>query len=1043
MEKYNEIQRGIIQAKNELERGDGPTKDLSSSSYTYDSVLVKKESVVFPKEIEEVFQEGGHGGLVCGLNIVWASARGRVVLWNFVSSLVHEMETRTREVLAVYPTRPKPGVFVGDVHACLLLFTEKEVSLVCLCSNPAAFVNMEMSATLPVQMASICETRNGRVLMGGADGHIYEFAYGGGGWTGGGRARVISCTSSALSYVLPFLYPAGRKAAVQIAPTKRGALVLYEDNSVEVFELEKKLRRVGAVDLGTEKIRTEEKTQLVAADGGGYEAYLVREDGTRLYIDGKGAVVGKRALPPARTHRAGRGGAGHSVTNEKFFGVGKHLVVLGKKEEDVAVSLVSPNKGGSTAPENFCTIIASRQKYRQASLVSPDVVGREAMNRAESLVKGEEIALLGQGRVDVYQALGGVEVMERAVSHPEGLFSFRQRHGPEYALVCALYSASLGMPYLPLSGVFRKSPELQRNAVTACASIAIYGLWEKDLMEVLSSRKGTSADASVYLEEVERAVEKLERLKKFVVRESQHSELLVIERGVSVVQMVEEVVQVLRYIEILLETDGLYVLTETKKRLKEEERRFGFSLSTFLNSAMSHRSKSLDVLIDTQIAQSTATGASVDAITATLSEKCPSVFALSETFFIRGKETLERAARAENEEDRRWFLEKSAGYFEKVSREQMEHAIEMYADAKYPLGVLRMVRAGARGLTREEAAEYFLKTECTEELLREGLREEQPMVCAALLDAAVQKIRAGELPIDVLLRAKSAYLEEYLDVLDRTSQDLEMCDLAWKYHLKNKNYKTASLYLFRTAERRRPFITLQKRIEYLAMAATTQSAAEAQTGPVTGAIKDYAPRLGTSGRERLKMANRQAEVMTSVANVYHPGEAKSVGREEVSEVFGRLENELLSYEELFSICVMFGFSLLALKIAENGEIEDSALRKTLWEDALSGEYASCVQILKENREMIESGTLELIADVLVRRKVASKGEGVNVGAVLLDLGFSQVGIARVLEEKALSTEHSMPENKKVILEEAAKFCELQNMRSVRNRILEIKSTLGL
>ncbi|KAI5191786.1 nuclear pore complex protein Nup155, partial [Nematocida minor] len=466
-----------------------------------------------------------------------------------------------------------------------------------------------------------------------------------------------------------------------------------------------------------------------------------------------------------------------------------------------------------------------------------------------------------------------------------------------------------------------------------------------------------------------------------------------------------------------------------------------FTFSSFLVPVTDLRKATLNALVDLNLSQK----ASIDGVTAELNEKCSTLFALTDTLLLKGKEAIEKAIRAPTEEDRRWYLMKSMEFFTKTAAQKyLSEIVEMYSNVRFSKGILFAVRAGFNSITEEQATKYFKKIECTEEILQEGLRDERPALCNALLNSAINKIKEGELSSDVLLKIKSPYLEDYLDRLDRTSDRLDLCDLIWKYHFKNENYSIAALYLLRSSERKSPAIGLQKRIEYLSIASTMQSASKKSNDfPVVGHIKNYTSRLGTDAKERLSMAQRQTEVMAALSCAYSVQERASQQKAMVEETFTRLDTSLLSFEELFEICVVFGFSLLALKIANKGEIEDVRLMKELWEDALSGSYAQNIEILKSNPEIMKGAPIDLVFDILLRKKIEAPQEGENIGSALVSLGGSIMKIADMLDRKATSPEHANPRSKKIVLEQAIAFCQIHNLAEIARKLTSFKMSLGI
>ncbi|KAI5185221.1 nuclear pore complex protein Nup155 [Nematocida homosporus] len=1034
MDKYNELHQAILTAQNLAERPSQAIKDFTTSSYTSDLVLYKKESVLFPREVMEIIHEGEFNiGLVEGLSLVWVGARGRVIFWNYTTLLVHEVEMRT-EVVAVCAATPKKGVFMGNVLACLLLFSESDVSLLCYCHDPVAYVSIDVSVPLPVQMTCVCETDESRVFLGGVDGNIYELRYGDKAWIGSRGARIICHTTGLLAHLLPFIYAMGKRPAVsQMSATKRGLIVLYADGSIDAFETKQSFKKVRTADLSSLGLGATERLQLIPVPGAGYEAALVRESGARVFLDSCGVIIGKRDLPAGRLARNLRRTPTTPIVDEGFFPIGRHLVILGRRGPENVISVISPNWDGGNCPENCSSMLLGGSGYTLAGRVHN---GRLNVPTAETALHGEEIALLGQDKVDVYQLMDGVEYVDRASTSPDAFFSYKQRSGVEHTLLVGLYGICLGMAASAVETLFRKHTALHLKVISECLGVIIYRLWMVPLADVVA---GTApGGASGYLDDLTEALERLKRLKAFVVREAPDVEALRIPNSpATVIDLLSDAIELLSFIEILLETELPHILREAEKNVASVSL---ISLASLIHPFSMERRAVLEALIEVYLHRKS----SIEEVSTALNEKCPSLFAVSETLLLKGKEALERAMMSESLEDRNWYLEKSLGFFQKTSKAHLGYIIEAYDKAKYSKGILRTVTMYFAEMNQQEVNKYLSKLECTVDLLKEALKDERSAFCNAILDSVIERIKEDAASPEVLLDVKSPYLEEYLDRLESTSDNLTLCDLVWKYHLRNGNYKTASLYLFKAAERKVPFILLQQRIEYLALAGTMQQAANGarQEEVVMGRIREFTPALGTSARERLDMAQKQASVMAAVASIYEPGKATRAQEFHIDEVFTRMENELLGYEELFDICVRCGFSLLALVISKAGVIDDEALNKTLWEDALSGDYAQNVALLKGNRDISASARLELLVSILLKKRLAET-EAENMGEVLYSLGFPPIAIARVMEGMASSPEYADPHSKRTILKEAVTFCESRSLPEISHRLLAIQSSLGL
>ncbi|KAI5135119.1 hypothetical protein NEAUS04_0491 [Nematocida ausubeli] len=1027
MDKYSEVQTAVRDLTSMVQTPQETVRN-HSSGYTTDTIMYKKESLGLPKELEEIVQDGGSIGLIDGVSSAWGSVRGKLVIWNYSTQMISEIEMKSQEVRAIFAIKRAKGVFTSNVQYCILIFSEQSISMMCLCKNPVTYISMDISVDLPVGMTCVCENDNGRIFMGGKDGNIYEFIYNERSWLKGYTAKIVSHTHGIMAHVLPFLYAMGRRAAIQqIVPTYRGLLVLYKDNTLEAYTLEKHLKKIRTADLA--ELNTTDTIQLVRMDDAKCQAYLILPDATRLFLDCSGYLLGKRPMTRARIRS--RLVAPSSIKNESFYQIGKSLVSFGKNNSEVFITAITRNKTDVSSPENCCTIMGGAE-YAHAALSG----GSQWKNLAECCISGEEVAFLAHNRLDIYHIMNGVELMERASTNPEGMFAFMQRNGPELSMLSALYAVAGGASSPAIDSFFKKSESLQKNAIAMCAGIIVYKVWSIDIYAMLKEDMGL--EAGEYIDEIEAAISKARRLKNFIIRECVNINNIRIAEG-TVVDMLDNIEETLHYISILMESDALYIFDEAKKKSGGA---LEFTYSNFLKPVTDLRKATLNALVDLNLSQK----ATVDSITMELNEKCSTLFALTDTLLLKGKEAIEKASRAATSEDRKWYLIKSMEFFTKTAaKKYLPEIVEMYSNVRFSKGILYAIRAGFSSITEEEATAYFKKIECTEEILQEGLKDERPAMCNALLNAAIAKIVDKSLSVDVLLKIKSPYLEDYLDRLDRTSESLELCDLIWKYHLKNQNYSTAARYLLRSSERTKPAITLEKRIEYISIACTMQSASKGcDDSALVGHIRNYMPRLGICAKERLCMVQRQADVLSALSCAYNIGGAGIAAPQAiVEETFVRLDTGLLSFEELFEICVMFGFSVLALKISTKGEIDDPVLMKTLWEDALSGPYGQCVEVLKENPDIMAGAPLDMVFDILARKKVEEPQSEENLGSVLVSLGSSTMKAASMLEQKGMSSEYASPRSKKIIFNEAIAFCEMHNLTEIRHRISSFKASLGI
>lgn len=1027
MDKYSEVQTAVEGLKSTVEMPLGTVKNYASG-YTMDTIVYKKDSLIFPKEIDEIIQEEGSIGLIEGVSSVWASVYGRLVIWDYKTRMINEIEIKLQKACAIFAITPGSGIFTPNVQHCILLFTDKSISILCLCKAPVGYVSMDISVDLPVPMTCVCETGEGRVFMGGSDGHIYEFVYKERSWLKGYRAKIVSHTRGVIEHVFPFRYALRNRPGIkQIITTYKGLLVLFEDNTLEAYEVKKGLNKMQTVR--HPGLASQKNIQLVRVDGRVHQGYLIIPNGTRIFLDCLGNALGERGMPSTRLRS--RIGVGSTIEDKLFYQTGGNLVSIGKKENDGILTVISPNILDSMLPEN-CSTIKTGEEYREIGVSK----GKHWENQAERIIMGEEVALLGASKVDIYHIMNGAEVMERASTNPEGIFAFIQRNGKEKALVSALYAISEGISSLAIDNLFKKAEELQKKAISGCAGIFVYKIWSIDIYTILKEETGISV--SEYVSEIDMAIERTRKLRSFVIKECKNIRSIQI-AGETVIDMLDNIIETLYYVNILMESDTVYIFEEARKNSSIE---LAFTFRNFLVPVSEIRTATLNALVDLNLSQK----ASIDGITTYLNEKCATIFALTDTLLLKGKEAVEKASRATAEEDRKWYLVKSMEFFTKTpAKKYLSEIVELYAGVRFSKGILCAVCSGFNSITEDQAFEYFRKIEYTEEIIQEGLKDERPSLCNALLKSVIEKIQNKEFSADLLLKIRSPILEDYLFRLNMASETVDLCDLIWKYHIKHKNYYTASLHLIQLAERVIPVITLQKRIEYLSIASTMQMASQKDGGtPVAqGPIKDYSSQLGIDAKERFRMVQIQAEVMASLSCMHRDKPESSDERSILDKTYMKLDNNLLGLEELFEICVMFGFSTLALKIGAKGEIEDRHLLRELWEDALSGSYINNISILKDNPDISKGAPLELIFDILLQKKIESPNEGNNIGEDLVSIGGSIMKVANMLNNKAMGTDYPTPRDKKIVLEEATHFCEFHNLTELAHKMTSFKMSLGI
>ncbi|KAI9477672.1 Nup133 N terminal like-domain-containing protein [Coemansia mojavensis] len=190
-------------------------------------------------------------GLFPEIGRAWITVDHRLFLWNYEDEEdFYTFEGQEQVIVSVGLVRPQRGVFVDDVKHVLVVATPLEVFLLGVGyragprgGDVTLYATQISVAADGVAMTSIAGTADGRILMAGNDGALYELQYrAADGWLSR-RARKVNLTAGVLSYFVPtFLSAAARgtvTAAVSVVvdDVRRLAYVLQQDAAIRVFWL--------------------------------------------------------------------------------------------------------------------------------------------------------------------------------------------------------------------------------------------------------------------------------------------------------------------------------------------------------------------------------------------------------------------------------------------------------------------------------------------------------------------------------------------------------------------------------------------------------------------------------------------------------------------------------------------------------------------------------------------------------------------------------------------------------------------------------------
>lgn len=187
----------------------------------------------------------------------WASVDNSLFLWRFDKwqDVPIEYSGEEQAIVAVGLVRPRPGVFVEAIQQLLVLCTTTEIVLLGVCCSRGAGGGGDDCEELTLQplplysvpadnvtMVSVAATADGRIFMGGADGHLYELQYSSGDSWRSKRCQKV-CHTGGLRQLLPSFLPSflfgSPSALVDICvDDKRHIMYTRSQGSVlQVFDL--------------------------------------------------------------------------------------------------------------------------------------------------------------------------------------------------------------------------------------------------------------------------------------------------------------------------------------------------------------------------------------------------------------------------------------------------------------------------------------------------------------------------------------------------------------------------------------------------------------------------------------------------------------------------------------------------------------------------------------------------------------------------------------------------------------------------------------
>ncbi|KAI9029383.1 Nup133 N terminal like-domain-containing protein [Hyaloraphidium curvatum] len=412
-----------------------------------------------------------------------------------------------------------------------------------------------------------------------------------------------------------------------------------------------------------------------------------------------------------------------------------------------------------------------------------------------------------------------------------------------------------------------------------------------------------------------------------------------------VMHLLSETIQAVEFIEILHELN----LPDAFNQLPEARRDDlckQLSLETIVVDQES-RKKGVQIVQDLFKLNQASRG-SVDALTASFQQRCPSFVAARDIVWFKGMEILERAMNVAGperdaalmESQRLWLREAQNMTPDRVAEIAALHrnlgsfsaTVELAlacasasdpegAALKYSEGIDTSMHAKAAYDVRSRCYDIAIKAieECfagsleqmQKQLITMSFKSSDTLFLFSLYDWLLLQGKT-----DLLLEGEPESLEKFL----LRSPTLEKSNLLWLLLVKTKQYLKASRVLVGLAETKGRDIPLPKRVEYLSLALSNARSASAGQEDA-GALLSYVI-------DRLQVAQVQLEIMEAVA-------ARVENTSEKEHAINQLNSGLFDVTDLFKeFSAKYGLydSILAL-LHISGNAPDGIVLRT-WSEIL-------------------------------------------------------------------------------------------------------------
>eukprot|EP00727_Mastigamoeba_balamuthi_P012902 m51a1_g8234 putative nucleocytoplasmic transporter (1372) ;mRNA; r:69589-74337 len=311
---------------------------------------------------------------------------------------------------------------------------------------------------------------------------------------------------------------------------------------------------------------------------------------------------------------------------------------------------------------------------------------------------------------------------------------------------------------------------------------------------------------------------------------------------------------------------------------------------------------------------------SIDADSAALGAKCPSLFSDNERRHFKGRELIKKAINAPSEDARVALLSESLEELRDVSRINVAEICQSYQAARYPEGVVELALSHARSLdphgvagpaaqTPEGRELYQAKKDCYEAVLAlfTNYARNVPVVSIGQLGAVPSAEETKEKLFDLirlslrfadkcwhfelyawmlsnamhsdLLELNTQYVAEFLSLPEHAD------NLLWRWYEQHSDFQRAANCLLNTAENSLK-CTLDDKIMLLSRAKAVLARIDERVDP---SVVQLTQRI----ENRLDVAIVQLRVFNAIKTASEPA---------VEPVRDRLNSVLVDLQELYRIC---------------------------------------------------------------------------------------------------------------------------------------------